>query len=164
MGRRGVFVRVISFGLMSLLLVASTASGQSLMLQGSGGPTITDSGYSLAVGIGFAPTSRLTVLFDVERTHLSSRFTSDGRGGGAAFRGGSFTFAAAELHASILGRDRVSPYVLAGYAAGVSRPNVNEMFPHVVTNDARALSWWRHPGAARRSDQRLRRYPDGLWR
>ena len=33
----------------------------------------------------------------------------------------------------------MSPYVLGGYAAGVSRPNVDEMFPHVVTNDARAL-------------------------
>lgn len=40
---------------MLLLLVASTASGQSLLLHGSAGPTLTDSGYSAAGGIGFAP-------------------------------------------------------------------------------------------------------------
>jgi hypothetical protein len=130
---------VTSIAVVSIWLVSNTVSGQSLELQGSAGPTVTDSGYSLAAGIGFSPTSRLTLLFGVERTHLSSRFTSDGRGGGAAFRGGSFTLAAAELRATILGRDRVSPYVFGGYAVGVSRPNVNEIFPHSVTNNAHAL-------------------------
>jgi hypothetical protein len=44
-----------------------------------------------------------------------------------------------ELRASLLGRDRVSPYVFGGTGAGVSRPNVNERFPDRVTNDARVL-------------------------
>ena len=132
-------MRAILGAVLSLLLVSATASGQSLVLEGSVGPTITDSGHSLAAGIGFSPTPRLTVLFDVERTHLSSRFTSDGRGGGSAFRGGTVTFAAAELRATLIGRDRVSPYVFGGYGAGVSRPNVNERFPDLVTNNARVL-------------------------
>jgi hypothetical protein len=132
-------VRAILGAVLSLLLVSTTASAQSLTLQGSAGPTMTDSGYSLGAGIGFSPTSRLTLLFDVERTHLSSRFTSDGRGGGSAFRGGTVTFAAAELRVTLLGRDRVSPYVFGGTGAGVSRPNVNERFPNPVTNDARVL-------------------------
>ena len=100
---------------------------------------ITDAGHSVAAGIGFSPTSRLTLLFDVQRTHLSSQFTSDGRGGGSAFRGGTVTLAAAELRATILGHDRVSPYVFGGAGAGMSRPNVNERFPTPVTNNARAL-------------------------
>jgi hypothetical protein len=132
-------VRVM-FGLMfSLLVVSSTAGAQSLVLQGAAGATLIDSGYSLAAGIGFTPNSRLTVLFDVERTHLSSRFSGDGRGGGAAFRGGTITFAAAELRASLFPRERVTPYVLGGLGAGVSRPNVNERFPNPVTNNVRVF-------------------------
>ena len=132
-------MRAISGLLLSLILVSSPASAQSLVVQGSAGPTITDAGYSLAAGIGLSVNSRLTVLFGVERTHLSSRFTSDGRGGGTAFRGGTLTFAAAELRAAIFPRDRVSPYALGGFGAGVSRPNVNEMFTGRVTNQARVL-------------------------
>ncbi len=115
------------------------ASAQSFVLQGSAGPTIIDSGYSLAGGIGVSPTSHLTVLFDVERTHLSSRLSSDGRGGFAGFRGGTLTLGSAQLRVTPFGRDRIGPYGLVGFAAGVSRPNVNEMFPDPVSNDVRAM-------------------------
>jgi hypothetical protein len=103
------------------------------VLQGSAGPTLIDNGYSLAGGIGVSPTSHLTVLFDVERTHLSSRSRSDGRGGFAGFRGGTLTLGSAQLRVTPFGRDRIGPYGLVGFAAGVSRPNVNEMFPDPVT-------------------------------
>lgn len=132
-------MRVILGLLFSLLFVSSTANAQSLVLQGSAGPTLVDSGYSLAGAIGWTPHHQVTVLFDLERTHVSSRFTSDGRGGGSAFRGGTFTFGAAELQVALRGRDRVSPYVLGGFGAGVSRPNVNETFPDPVTNTVRAF-------------------------
>jgi opacity protein-like surface antigen len=132
-------VRAVSRGVLLLLLVSSPVSGQSLVLQGSAGPTLSDAGYSVAAGIGFSPTSRLTVSLDVERTHLFSTFTSDGRGGSSAFRGGTVTLAAAELRVTLRGHDRASPYVFGGLAAGVSRPNVNEHFPNRVTNAARAL-------------------------
>ena len=126
--------------MLSLLLVPGEASSQSLVLQGSAGPTITDSGHSVAAGIGFAPNSRVTLLLGVERAHLSSRVTRDSRGNVAsAFRGGTFTFAAAEVRATLLGRERVSPYALGGFGAGVSRPNVNEIFPNPVTNQTRVL-------------------------
>jgi len=125
---------------LSLVFVASTASAQSIVVQGSAGPTVTDSGYSVAAGVGLAPTSRLTLLLGVERTHLSSRVTRDSQGRvTSAFRGGTVTFAAAELRATLRRRDRVSPYVLGGFGAGVSRPNVTEIFPEAVTNDARVL-------------------------
>lgn len=132
-------MRATVTAVLSLLLVASAASGQSLLLHGSAGPTLIDSGYSAAAGIGFSPASRLSVLIGAERTHLSSRVTGDGRGGGSSFRGGTFSSAAAELRIELLGRDRVSPYLLGGIAAGVSRPNVNQTFPDPVTNDIRAF-------------------------
>ena len=46
---------------------------------------------------------------------------------------------AAELRVTLLGRDRITPYGLAGFGAGVSRPNVNELFPERHTNDVRAV-------------------------
>ena len=133
-------MRAIFSAVFLLLLVSSSASGQSFVIEGSAGPTITDPGYSVAAGFGWTPTPRLTVQFDVERTHLPSQFTYDAFGRlESGLRGGTFTFAAAELRASILGRDRVSPYVFGGYGAGVSRPNVNERFPTRVSNSARVI-------------------------
>ena len=121
------------------LLTPCIAGAQSFLLQGSAGPTLVDSGYSLAGGIGYSPTSHLSVLFDVERTHLSSRLSSDGRGGFAGFRGGTLTLGSAQLRVTPFGHDRVGPYGLVGFAAGVSHPNVNEMFADPVTNDVRAI-------------------------
>jgi len=121
------------------LFVPHVAPAQSLTLQGSAGATLVDSGYTLAGGIGYSPTSRLTVLFDVERTNLSSRLRSDGRGGFAGFRGGTLILGSAQLRVTPFGGDRVGPYGLVGFAAGVSHPNVNEMFPDPVTNDVRAI-------------------------
>lgn len=132
-------MRVIPVLVFLLLASPSIASAQSFLLHGSAGPTLIDNVYSLAGGLGFSPTSHLTVLFDAERTHLSSRLRSDGRGGFAGFRGGTLTLGSAQLRVTPLGRDRVGPYGLVGFAAGVSRPNVNEMFPDPVTNDVRAI-------------------------
>jgi hypothetical protein len=133
-------MRVISGLLFFLLfLLPSIARGQSFVVHGSAGPTLIDRGYSLAAGIGFSPASYLTVLFDVDRTHLSSRLESDGRGGFSGFRGGTLTMGSAQLRVTPFGRDRVGPYGLVGFAAGVSRPNVNEQFPSPVTNDVRAV-------------------------
>src|SRR5678809_970990 len=96
-------MRVIRSLVLVLLIAAPRiASAQSFVLQGSAGPTLIDSGYSLAGGIGFSPTSRLTVLFDLERTHLSSQLTSDGRGGFAGFRGGTLTLGSAQLRLSLI--------------------------------------------------------------
>ena len=122
-----------------VLCVPTVAHSQSVVVQGSAGPTLVNGGYSLAVGAGWRPWSRVTLSVNVERTHLSSRERSDGRGGRAGFRGGTLTLGAAELSVALFARDRVTPYVLAGYAAGVSRPNVNRMFPVRVTNDVQAV-------------------------
>jgi hypothetical protein len=127
--------------LLSLLLLTCPrlASAQLFVAQGSAGPTLVNTGYSLAAGVGLSPTSHVTILVDVERAHLSTRLTSDGRGGFSGFRGGTLTLAAAQLRVTPFGRDRIGPYGLAGFAAGVSRPNVTQTFPDPVTNDVRAV-------------------------
>ena len=122
-----------------VLCVPALAHSQSLVVHGSGGPTLVDRGYSLAGGVGWSPWSRVTLSANLEQTHLSSRVRGDGRGGSATFRGGTATLGSAELRVALFDRDRVTPYVLAGYAAGVSRPNVNRLFPAPVTNDVRAV-------------------------
>lgn len=122
-----------------MLWVPTLAHSQSVVVQGSAGPTLVDRGYSLAAGAGWVPWSRVTLSLNLERTHLVSRVSSDGRGGTAGFRGGTLTLGAAELRVALFPRNRMTPYVLAGYAAGVARPNVNRTFPERVTNDVRAV-------------------------
>jgi len=121
-----------------LVLVPATASAQSFVVHGSAGPTMVDGGYSLAAGAGFLPSSRVTFLLDVERTHLFMRTRSDGRGG-STFRGGTVTLGTAEVQVSMLRRQRASPYVLGGFAAGISRPNINSPVDDPVTHSVRAM-------------------------
>jgi len=121
-----------------LLMSPAHANGQTFELHGSAGPTVIDSGYNLAAGLGFSPSSRVTFMLDAERTHLPSRLRTDFPGVTSAFRGGTLTVAAAALRVSLRGRDRVGPYGLAGIAAGVWRSNVTDVFPNPVTTGVRA--------------------------
>jgi hypothetical protein len=125
---------------MRLLVLAAprAPAAQSFALYGSAGPTMTDAGNSVAAGGAIAPAPQLTVMFGVERTHLATRIRQD-RDLTSIFRGGTLVLGAAELRYAPLGRHRVGPYGLAGFAAGVSRPNVNGSFPDRVTNQARAV-------------------------
>jgi hypothetical protein len=126
--------------LLALLAAPALARAQSVELYGAAGPTIRDSGNSVAVGIGFSPHPKLTLAFGGERTHLPTRTTVDERAGVVStFRGGTLLLGTAELRVMPLGRERAGPYGVAGLADGVSRPNVNAMFPTRVTNRARAF-------------------------
>ena len=129
---------ILAVTTMLLLVAPSVASAQSFGVQGSAGPTMTDPGNSLAAGVEFSPTSHLTFVLDVERTHLSSRIRTYEDGVTSAFRGGTVTLAAPALRVSLLGRERVGPYGLIGLAAGVSRPNVTDLFPNRVSTEVRA--------------------------
>jgi hypothetical protein len=130
---------VVSF---VLVLAATVASAQSLApsvsIQAAAGPTIVDTGYHVSAAVGFSPMSRVTLLLDVQRTHLSSRSTRSERGSGA-FRGGTMTAVSGEVRVGLWPAQRVTPYVLAGLGAGVSQPTVNEAFPDRVTNDVRFM-------------------------
>jgi hypothetical protein len=100
---------------------------------------VNDRGYSLAAGAGLSPSSRLSILFGLERSHVSSRSRTDNRGTVSSFRGGTLTAGTLELRVAPLGRERLGPYVAGGFAIGVSRPNVTPAFPGHLVNDVRAF-------------------------
>lgn len=78
------------------LWAATPARGQSVVVHGSGGPTLMDRGYSVAGGVGWQPWSHLTLSLNGERTHLASTDRRDERGVTSRVRGGTLTLAAAE--------------------------------------------------------------------
>ncbi len=121
-----------------ILTGPQAARSQSIELYGSAGPTLIDAGNSVAAGIAFSPTSRLSILGSVERTHLASQTRRDGNVV-SNFRGGTFYVGSAEVRFTPLDHGRVRPFALGGFAAGVSKPNVTAVFPTPVTNDVRAL-------------------------
>lgn len=132
-------MRVVPVVMIVLLLsVPAITSAQTFDVHGSAGPTLNEAGYSVAAGVGFSPTSRLTFMVDFDQTHLSTQVETDARGSIATFRGGTVTLATAALRVSLFDRDRVGPYAIAGLGAGVSKPNVTPTFPNRVTNDVRA--------------------------
>jgi hypothetical protein len=132
-------VRVVLVSICAVLLACPPAvRGQSFEVYGSAGPTITDAGYSLAAGAGMSSASRFSVFVSAERTHLSSQIRRAG-GSVSAFRGGTFLLGSVELRFAPLGHRRAGPFATGGFAAGVSRPNVNETFPTPVTNRASAV-------------------------
>ena len=121
-----------------LLMAPAAAKAQSFEVYGSGGPVINDPGSSFAVGAGIGAGSRLTILFNLERTHVPTRTRFD-QNVYSASRGGTILLGTAEVRFAFLGRGRLGPFALAGIAAGVSKPNVNEIFPTPITNDVRAI-------------------------
>ncbi len=123
---------------MVVLMSPTVATAQTLELFGSAGPTITDRGNSVAAGAGFSPVSWIALVFNVERTHLSTQ-NSFADGVFSSFRGGTLFLATGEVRFVPLGRHRLGPYGLAGAAAGVSRPNVTAIFPDRVTHYVQAI-------------------------
>jgi hypothetical protein len=131
-------LRIIPAVFIAVVVASPTiARAQGVSVHAAGGPTLVDAGRSFAGGIGFSPGSRLTIMANVERTHLPSKITVN-PGSASYFRGGTFTLATAELRVSIFGRDRIGPYALAGFGVGRSRPNVNAIFPTPAVSDVRA--------------------------
>ena len=130
-----LLIPVILFA--GLLAAPVLAAGQSVVLDAAAGPTLGDSGWSVAAGLGVSPTPRVTITGNVERSHLVTR-RQEYPGSVSHFRGGTFTLASAELRLSLFGRDRISPYALAGFGFGRSRPNVNDVFPTPVVHSVRA--------------------------
>jgi hypothetical protein len=125
-----------TLGALILLLSPAMATAQSFVVQGSAGPTMVDSGFSVAAGAGYSPNTYVTFLAQVDRSHLSSRFSNNGRGVHSAFRGGTVTLATAEVQVSLFGSDRLTPYALGGIGIGASQPNVNKFFRDGITNKA----------------------------
>jgi hypothetical protein len=135
-------MRVLCVVALLSVLVPSFGSAQplssSVSIQAAAGPTVSDKGHNVSAAVGYSPISRVTIFLDVQRTHLSSRITRHERGL-SAFRGGTMTAVSGEVRVGLWPVQRVTPYMLAGLGAGVSRPNVNATFPDPVTNDARFM-------------------------
>lgn len=129
-------MKLLALALLSLTIPA-TATAQAFSVYGAAGPTLGDRGYSATLGFGFSPTPRVTIAASLDHSHLVTRRT-DFPGGSSLFRGGTATLGAGEVRVALFGPDRIGPYGLAGFAAGVSRPNVNDEFPVPVTNEVRA--------------------------
>jgi hypothetical protein len=138
-------VWVLAVGVLVVFTIGrADAQTSSVSVQAAAGPTLIDAGHNLSAALGFSPTSRITLLGGVERAHLASRTTYDEAPGGrrvvtSQFRGGTITAASAGLRVSLFPAGRVTPYAIAGFGIGVSRPTVNDTFPTRVTNDARFL-------------------------
>jgi hypothetical protein len=102
------------------------------------GAHLNEGGNLQSLSFGYTPWRGVTFLVNVERDHVPTKVTTY-PDGFAASRGGTLTTAGAELrYTAPIGR-RVSPYVMTGGAAGVSRPNVNDIFPNRVSNLARMM-------------------------
>ena len=124
--------------LLSLLVPAGVRAqslASSVSVHGAAGPTVVDAGHHISAGAGYAVTPRVTLLLDVQRTHIPSRITRHEHGT-SAFRGGTLTAVSGEARVSLFPSDRVTPYALAGLGGGISRPNVNATFPSRVKNSA----------------------------
>jgi hypothetical protein len=117
---------------------ATESCTHRLSLQLAAGSTIQGGGSVQAVSIGYSPSARLTLLLSAERQFLPTRVQYF-ENGSSATRGGTLQLVNAELRIALLQRAGPSPYVLVGMGRGVSRPNVNDIFPDRVSNAARSM-------------------------
>jgi hypothetical protein len=116
---------------MSFVAPALAAGQGPISVKGALGTQINEGGDNQSISVGFSPHAQWDFLINAERIHLPTDVTGFG-----ATRGGTTTFVSGEVRFVPLTLNRISPYVLASAGRGTSRPNVNEIFPDSVTNDA----------------------------
>jgi hypothetical protein len=120
-------------------VAAGQGTGTRVSVQGAVGTDINAGGDSQSVSIGFSPNERLDILVSAERFHWPTEVTRFDATDFSATRGGTTTFISGEVRFLLFTFNRISPYVLASAGRGISRPNVNDIFPDRVTNDATLL-------------------------
>ena len=120
-------------------VAAGQGTGSRISVQGAVGTDINAGGDSQSVSIGFSPHERLEILISAERFHWPTEVTRSDATDLSATRGGTTTFISGEARFLLFTFNRVSPYVLASGGYGMSRPNVNDIFPDRVTNAATLL-------------------------
>ena len=135
--------RLAACTFLAILVVASAeASGDEgsesphrLNVNVAAGSHLHEGGNLQAVSLGYTQWRGLTVLLNVERNHVATRIRRYPNGFSAA-RGGTLTFLSGEVRYAVWHHKRVSPFGFAGVGYGLSRPNVNDLFPNRVTNTA----------------------------
>lgn len=129
--------RVGGLALLAIVLATHGAAAQDraetpehrLSVAAAAGPQVAYAGSTVSAAFGFAPTRNLTLLVSVERSQIRDKIEQFDDG--YAFeRGGWEMFVSGELRYAFLADRRVSPYVVGGAGRGLSRPSVNEFFPH----------------------------------
>jgi hypothetical protein len=132
---------LFAFAVLSFVAPAVTLgqeAGTRVGVQGAFCSHINGGGNSQSLSVGFSFGERIGLLVSAERSHLPTEVTRYEHGYGAT-RGGTTRFISGEMRFSPFRFGRVVPYALAGAGRGISRPNVNDLFPDPVTNDARLL-------------------------
>jgi len=109
-------------------LAAPVTPNPRLSLEGGAGFQVHYHGSAQSVAFGFAPSRNLTLLVGAQRSSVDDRITRYENGVDSE-RGGTEQLVTAEVRYAFFTSQRVSPYVLVGAGAGVSRPNVNDDFP-----------------------------------
>ena len=108
-------------------------------VQGAVGTDINAGGDSQSVSIGLSPNERLDILINAERFHWPTEVTRSDATDFGATRGGATRFISGEVRFLLFAFNPISPYVLASAGHGISRPNVNDIFPDRVSNHATLL-------------------------
>ncbi len=102
------------------------------------GTHLNEGGDLQAVSFGYSPVRELTLLVNVERSHIPTEVRPYPDGFGAT-RGGTLTTVSGEVRLTPGRGTRIAPFVFAGGGAGRSQPNVNDMCPDPVTNATRVV-------------------------
>jgi hypothetical protein len=89
-----------------------------------------------SVSIGYSPTPKLTVLVGGWRMHRPTNVRHYPDGVTAATRGGTTQFVSGEVRFMLRSGERVAPYAFTGGGFGVSRSDVDDIFPNRVRNAA----------------------------
>jgi hypothetical protein len=123
---------------LSFVMPAAAAGQGPVRVQAAVGTHISDGGNSQSIAIGFLPDERWEILISAERFHVPTEVRHFNRSFSAR-RGGTTRFISGEVRFVPVTFNRISPYLLISAGRGISRPNVNNIFPDPVTNDALLL-------------------------
>ena len=109
-----------------------TAADRPFSVHLAVGSHLSEGGHLQSLSLGYDASGGVSLLVNVERNHVPTRLRSF-----SATRGGTLTSLSGELRYTVPVGGRVSPFVVAGLGAGISRPNVNDHFSNAVSNTAR---------------------------
>jgi hypothetical protein len=114
--------------------VSAQTGGPGITIEGAVGTPLSTGGHDASIALGLQLGERLTLLGGAERLYWPTQ-----RNGAGYTRGGTVSFANAALRVTLAPPLRAAPYAIVGLGRGVSRPNVNDIFPTPVRNDATVL-------------------------